>query len=48
MVAALTGQHAKALYVVGRDAKRRARVERLPVGLRGRVYERQDATLAPR
>jgi hypothetical protein len=37
---ALTEQRAKARYVVGRDAKRRARVERLPTGLRDRVYER--------
>jgi hypothetical protein len=37
---ALTEQHAKARYVVGRDAKRRALVERLPTRLRDRVYER--------
>ena len=30
----------KARYVVGRDARRRALVERLPTGLRDRVYER--------
>jgi NAD(P)-dependent dehydrogenase (short-subunit alcohol dehydrogenase family) len=37
---ALTEQRAKARYAVGRDAKRRARVERLPTRLRDRVYER--------
>jgi NAD(P)-dependent dehydrogenase (short-subunit alcohol dehydrogenase family) len=37
---ALTAQHVKARYVVGRDARRRARVERLPTRLRDRVYER--------
>jgi NAD(P)-dependent dehydrogenase (short-subunit alcohol dehydrogenase family) len=37
---ALTAQRPKARYVVGRDARRRARVERLPVRLRDRVYER--------
>jgi NAD(P)-dependent dehydrogenase (short-subunit alcohol dehydrogenase family) len=37
---ALTAQRPKARYVVGRDARRRARVERLPARLRDRVYER--------
>ena len=37
---ALTAQRPKARYVVGRDARRRALVERLPTGLRDRVYER--------
>jgi NAD(P)-dependent dehydrogenase (short-subunit alcohol dehydrogenase family) len=37
---ALTAQQPKARYVVGRDAQRRARVERLPTRLRDRVYER--------
>jgi NAD(P)-dependent dehydrogenase (short-subunit alcohol dehydrogenase family) len=37
---ALTGQRARARYVVGRDARRRARIERLPTRLRDRVYER--------
>jgi hypothetical protein len=37
---ALTTDRLKARYVVGRDARRRARVERLPAGLRDRVYER--------
>ena len=37
---ALTAERPKARYVVGRDARRRARVERLPAGLRDRVYER--------
>jgi NAD(P)-dependent dehydrogenase (short-subunit alcohol dehydrogenase family) len=37
---ALTAERPKARYVVGRDARRRARVERLPTGLRDRVYER--------
>ena len=37
---ALTAERPKARYVVGRDARRRALVERLPVGLRDRVYER--------
>jgi NAD(P)-dependent dehydrogenase (short-subunit alcohol dehydrogenase family) len=37
---ALTIERPKARYVVGRDARRRALVERLPAGLRDRVYER--------
>ena len=37
---ALAAERPKARYVVGRDARRRARVERLPSGLRDRVYER--------
>jgi NAD(P)-dependent dehydrogenase (short-subunit alcohol dehydrogenase family) len=37
---ALTADRPKARYVVGRDARRRALVERLPAGLRDRVYER--------
>lgn len=37
---ALTEQRPKARYVVGRDARLRALVERLPAGLRDRVYER--------
>jgi NAD(P)-dependent dehydrogenase (short-subunit alcohol dehydrogenase family) len=37
---ALTTERPKARYVVGRDARRRARVERLPTSLRDRVYER--------
>jgi NAD(P)-dependent dehydrogenase (short-subunit alcohol dehydrogenase family) len=37
---ALTAQRPKARYVVGRDARLRALVERLPAGLRDRVYER--------
>jgi NAD(P)-dependent dehydrogenase (short-subunit alcohol dehydrogenase family) len=37
---ALTAKRPKARYVVGRDAHRRAMVERLPAGLRDRVYER--------
>jgi NAD(P)-dependent dehydrogenase (short-subunit alcohol dehydrogenase family) len=37
---ALTSERPKARYVVGRDARRRAMVERLPAGLRDRVYER--------
>lgn len=37
---ALTASRPKARYLVGRDAKRRARVERLPARLRDRVYER--------
>jgi NAD(P)-dependent dehydrogenase (short-subunit alcohol dehydrogenase family) len=37
---ALTASRPRARYVVGRDARRRARVERLPVRLRDRVYER--------
>jgi NAD(P)-dependent dehydrogenase (short-subunit alcohol dehydrogenase family) len=37
---ALTEERPKARYVVGRDAWRRALVERLPAGLRDRVYER--------
>ncbi len=37
---ALTAERPKARYLVGRDARRRARVERLPAGLRDRVYER--------
>jgi len=36
---ALTTERPKARYVVGRDARRRALVERLPAGLRDRVYE---------
>jgi NAD(P)-dependent dehydrogenase (short-subunit alcohol dehydrogenase family) len=37
---ALTTERPSARYVVGRDARRRALVERLPAGLRDRVYER--------
>lgn len=37
---ALTAERPRARYVVGRDARRRARVERLPARLRDRVYER--------
>jgi NAD(P)-dependent dehydrogenase (short-subunit alcohol dehydrogenase family) len=37
---ALTIERPRARYVVGRDARRRALVERLPTGLRDRVYER--------
>jgi NAD(P)-dependent dehydrogenase (short-subunit alcohol dehydrogenase family) len=37
---ALTEDRPKARYVVGRDARRRAMVERLPARLRDRVYER--------
>jgi NAD(P)-dependent dehydrogenase (short-subunit alcohol dehydrogenase family) len=37
---ALTAQAPKARYVVGRDARRRAIVERLPTRLRDRIYER--------
>lgn len=37
---ALTEERPKARYVVGRDARRRALVERLPARLRDRVYER--------
>jgi NAD(P)-dependent dehydrogenase (short-subunit alcohol dehydrogenase family) len=37
---ALTEQRPKARSVVGRDARRRALVERLPASLRDRVYER--------
>jgi NAD(P)-dependent dehydrogenase (short-subunit alcohol dehydrogenase family) len=37
---ALTEERPKARYLVGRDARRRALVERLPAGLRDRVYER--------
>lgn len=37
---ALTTKRPRARYVVGRDARRRARVERLPARLRDRVYER--------
>jgi NAD(P)-dependent dehydrogenase (short-subunit alcohol dehydrogenase family) len=37
---ALTAQRPKTRYLVGRDARRRARVERLPDRLRDRVYER--------
>jgi NAD(P)-dependent dehydrogenase (short-subunit alcohol dehydrogenase family) len=36
---ALTAERPKARYVVGRDARRRAFVERLPSRLRDRVYE---------
>ena len=37
---ALTAQRPRVRYLVGRDARRRARVERLPARLRDRVYER--------
>jgi NAD(P)-dependent dehydrogenase (short-subunit alcohol dehydrogenase family) len=37
---ALTTRKPKARYLVGRDARRRAVVERLPARLRDRVYER--------
>jgi NAD(P)-dependent dehydrogenase (short-subunit alcohol dehydrogenase family) len=37
---ALTDEHPRTRYLVGRDARRRARVERLPDRLRDRVYER--------
>lgn len=37
---ALTVKRPRARYLVGRDAKRRARIERLPAPLRDRVYER--------
>jgi NAD(P)-dependent dehydrogenase (short-subunit alcohol dehydrogenase family) len=37
---ALTAERPKARYVVGRDARLRSLVERLPAGLRDRVYER--------
>jgi NAD(P)-dependent dehydrogenase (short-subunit alcohol dehydrogenase family) len=37
---ALTTERLRARYVVGRDARRRAMVERLPAGLRDRIYER--------
>jgi NAD(P)-dependent dehydrogenase (short-subunit alcohol dehydrogenase family) len=37
---ALTAARPRTRYVVGRDAKRRARIERLPDRLRDRVYER--------
>jgi NAD(P)-dependent dehydrogenase (short-subunit alcohol dehydrogenase family) len=37
---ALTTERPKARYVVGRDARRRALIERLPTRLRDRVYER--------
>lgn len=37
---ALSEDRPRARYVVGRDARRRALVERLPAGLRDRVYER--------
>ena len=37
---ALTSRRPRARYAVGRDARRRALVERLPTGLRDRVYER--------
>jgi NAD(P)-dependent dehydrogenase (short-subunit alcohol dehydrogenase family) len=37
---ALSAERPKTRYLVGRDARRRARVERLPDRLRDRVYER--------
>jgi NAD(P)-dependent dehydrogenase (short-subunit alcohol dehydrogenase family) len=37
---ALTARQPKARYLVGRDARRRAIVERLPTRLRDRVYQR--------
>jgi NAD(P)-dependent dehydrogenase (short-subunit alcohol dehydrogenase family) len=37
---ALTTERPRARYVVGRDARLRSLVERLPAGLRDRVYER--------
>ena len=37
---ALTAERPKTRYVVGRDARRRSRVERLPDRLRDRLYER--------
>jgi len=37
---ALTTERLRARYVVGRDARLRSLVERLPAGLRDRVYER--------
>ena len=37
---ALTARRPKTRYLVGRDARRRARVERLPDRLRDRLYER--------
>ncbi len=37
---ALTAQHPRTRYLVGRDARRRAIVERLPDRLRDRIYER--------
>jgi hypothetical protein len=37
---ALTAERPRTRYVVGRDAKRRVRVERLPDRWRDRVYER--------
>jgi NAD(P)-dependent dehydrogenase (short-subunit alcohol dehydrogenase family) len=37
---ALTAERPKTRYLVGRDARRRAQVERLPDRLRDRVYER--------
>jgi NAD(P)-dependent dehydrogenase (short-subunit alcohol dehydrogenase family) len=37
---ALTAKRPKTRYLVGRDARRRSRVERLPDRLRDRVYER--------
>jgi hypothetical protein len=37
---ALTAERPRTRYLVGRDARRRARVERLPDRLRDRVYER--------
>jgi NAD(P)-dependent dehydrogenase (short-subunit alcohol dehydrogenase family) len=37
---ALTAERPKTRYLVGRDARRRSRVERLPDRLRDRVYER--------
>src|SRR5581483_9446181 len=37
---ALTASKPKTRYLVGRDARRRARIERLPDRLRDRVYER--------
>jgi NAD(P)-dependent dehydrogenase (short-subunit alcohol dehydrogenase family) len=37
---ALTASRPRTRYVVGRDARRRARVERLPDRLRDRIYER--------
>lgn len=37
---ALTAERPKARYLVGRDARRRSIVERLPASLRDRVYER--------
>jgi len=37
---ALTAERPKTRYLVGRDARRRSRIERLPDRLRDRVYER--------